>query len=78
MAKLEVNIGNLQLKNPVLTASGTFGYGEEFKDFISLDRLGGFIVKGTTLNPREGNDYPRMAETPAGMLNAVGLQNKGW
>lgn len=77
MANLEVNIGNLQLKNPVLTASGTFGYGEEFKDFISLDRLGGFIVKGTTLNPREGNDYPRMAETPAGMLNAVGLQNKG-
>ncbi len=77
MANLEVNIGNLKLKNPVLTASGTFGYGEEFQDFIDLERLGGFIVKGTTLNPREGNDYPRMAETPSGMLNAVGLQNKG-
>lgn len=61
----------------MLTASGTFGYGEEFADFIDLDRLGGYIVKGTTLNPREGNDYPRMAETPSGMLNAVGLQNKG-
>lgn len=77
MANLEVNIGNLHLKNPVLTASGTFGYGEEFQDFVNLERLGGFIVKGTTLNPREGNDYPRMAETPSGMLNAVGLQNKG-
>lgn len=77
MANLEVNIGNLKLKNPVLTASGTFGYGEEFEDFVKLDRLGGFIVKGTTLNAREGNDYPRMAETPSGMLNAVGLQNKG-
>lgn len=77
MANLDVNIGNLKLKNPVLTASGTFGYGEEFQDFIDLERLGGFIVKGTTLNPREGNDYPRMAETPSGMLNAVGLQNKG-
>ncbi|WP_300302210.1 dihydroorotate dehydrogenase [uncultured Muribaculum sp.] len=77
MARLDVNIGALSLKNPVLTASGTFGYGEEFADFIDLERLGGFIVKGTTLNPREGNPYPRMAETPSGMLNAVGLQNKG-
>ncbi|MCM1336383.1 MAG: dihydroorotate dehydrogenase [Candidatus Amulumruptor caecigallinarius] len=77
MANLSVNIGSLRLKNPVLTASGTFGYGTEFADFIDLNRLGGFIVKGTTLNPREGNDYPRMAETPSGMLNAVGLQNKG-
>lgn len=77
MARLSVNIGNLCLKNPVLTASGTFGYGEEFSDFIDLNRLGGFIVKGTTLNHREGNPYPRMAETPSGMLNAVGLQNKG-
>lgn len=77
MAQLSVNIGNLHLNNPVLTASGTFGYGEEFADFIDLNRLGGFIVKGTTLEPREGNDYPRMAETPSGMLNAVGLQNKG-
>ena len=77
MAKLGVNIGNLSLKNPVMTASGTFGYGLEFADFIDLNDLGGFIVKGTTLNPREGNDYPRMAETPSGMLNCVGLQNKG-
>lgn len=77
MARLEVNLGKLRLKNPVLTASGTFGYGEEFSDLIDLNRLGGFIVKGTTLNAREGNPYPRMAETPAGMLNAVGLQNKG-
>ena len=78
MAKVNVNIGNgLQLKNPVLTASGTFGYGLEFADLIDLGRLGGIIVKGTTLNPREGNDYPRMAETPMGMLNCVGLQNKG-
>lgn len=77
MADLSVNIGALKLKNPVLTASGTFGYGEEFADFIDLTRLGGFIVKGTTLYPREGNPYPRMAETPMGMLNAVGLQNKG-
>lgn len=77
MSNLAVNIGTLQLKNPVLTASGTFGYGLEFADFIDLNRLGGFIVKGTTLLPREGNNYPRMAETPAGMLNAVGLQNKG-
>jgi len=77
MVNLNVNIGNLDLKNPVLTASGTFGYGTEFADFIDLSRLGGFIVKGTTLEPREGNDYPRMVETPSGMLNAVGLQNKG-
>lgn len=72
-----VTIGSLQLKNPVLTASGTFGYGEEFADFMNLADLGGVIVKGTTLNHREGNPYPRMAETPSGMLNAVGLQNKG-
>ncbi len=78
MAKLEVNIGEgLHLKNPVMTASGTFGYGLEFQDFVPLDQIGGIIVKGTTLNPREGNDYPRMAETPMGMLNCVGLQNKG-
>lgn len=78
MARLKVNIGGgLELRNPVMTASGTFGYGEEFADFIDLSRLGGYIIKGTTLNPREGNDYPRMAETPSGMLNAVGLQNKG-
>ncbi|MFG6382090.1 MAG: dihydroorotate dehydrogenase [Muribaculum sp.] len=77
MARLEVKIGALELKNPVLTASGTFGYGEEFSDFIDLNRLGGYIIKGTTLNHREGNPYPRMAETPSGMLNAVGLQNKG-
>ena len=77
MADLNVNIGGLKLKNPVMTASGTFGYGEEFADFIDLPRLGGIIVKGTTLHHREGNPYPRMAETPSGMLNAVGLQNKG-
>lgn len=77
MVNLSVKLGNLELKNPVLTASGTFGYGEEYADFVNLNRLGGFIVKGTTLEPREGNDYPRMAETPSGMLNAVGLQNKG-
>ena len=77
MAKLKVNIGELHLKNPVMTASGTFGYGIEFADFVQLDKLGGVIVKGTTLHPREGNDYPRMAETPSGMLNCVGLQNKG-
>ena len=77
MVDLSVKLGQLSLKNPVLTASGTFGYGEEFADFVDLNRLGGFIVKGTTLEPREGNDYPRMAETPSGMLNAVGLQNKG-
>ena len=78
MAKVNVNIGDgLHLKNPVLTASGTFGYGLEFADLIDLGRLGGIIVKGTTLHPREGNDYPRMTETPMGMLNCVGLQNKG-
>ena len=77
MAELRVNIGALALKNPVMTASGTFGYGLEFQDFIPLDGLGGIIVKGTTLKPREGNDYPRMAETASGMLNCVGLQNKG-
>ncbi len=78
MAKLEVNIGGgLKLKNPVMTASGTFGYGLEFQDFVPLNELGGIIVKGTTLKPREGNDYPRMAETAMGMLNCVGLQNKG-
>lgn len=77
MAKLEVNIGALRLKNPVMTASGTFGYGLEFQDLVSLDGIGGIIVKGTTLKPRQGNDYPRMAETPMGMLNCVGLQNKG-
>ena len=77
MANLQVNIGKLALKNPVMTASGTFGYGIEFADFIDLNRLGGFIVKGTTLKAREGNDYPRMAETASGMLNCVGLQNKG-
>ena len=77
MAKLDVNIGALSLKNPVMTASGTFGYGIEFEDFIDLGGLGGIIVKGTTLKPREGNDYPRMAETASGMLNCVGLQNKG-
>lgn len=77
MGDLSVKIGGLNLKNPVLTASGTFGYGEEFADFIDINRLGGFIIKGTTLNHREGNPYPRMVETPSGMLNAVGLQNKG-
>ena len=77
MANLKVNIGKLQMKNPVMTASGTFGYGEEFADFIDIARIGGIIVKGTTLHNREGNPYPRMAETPSGMLNAVGLQNKG-
>ena len=77
MATLDVNIGALKLKNPVMTASGTFGYGLEFADFIDLSGLGGIIVKGTTLKPREGNDYPRMAETASGMLNCVGLQNKG-
>lgn len=77
MVKLDFNIGNLHFKNPVLTASGTFGYGSEFDDFLDVSRLGGIIVKGTTLEPREGNAYPRMAETPSGMLNSVGLQNKG-
>ncbi len=77
MADLSVRLGRLRLKNPVMTASGTFGYGLEFADFVSLDNIGGIIVKGTTLHPREGNDYPRMAETASGMLNCVGLQNKG-
>lgn len=77
MANLNINIGKLQLKNPVMTASGTFGYGPEFSDFIDLSRIGGIFVKGTTLRERQGNPYPRMAETPSGMLNAVGLQNKG-
>lgn len=77
MADLSVNIGKLSMKNPVMTASGTFGYGLEFADFVDLERIGGIIVKGTTLHHREGNPYPRMAETPMGMLNAVGLQNKG-
>lgn len=77
MADLSVNIGNLKMSNPVMTASGTFGYGLEFQDFVDLEKIGGIIVKGTTLHHREGNLYPRMAETPMGMLNAVGLQNKG-
>ena len=77
MAELSVNIGNLQMKNPMMTASGTFGYGIEYADFLDISRIGGIIVKGTTIQPREGNLYPRMAETPSGMLNAVGLQNKG-
>ena len=77
MADLSVKINNLSLKNPVMTASGTFGYGLEFADFVPLDGIGGIIVKGTTLHARQGNDYPRMAETPQGMLNCVGLQNKG-
>lgn len=77
MDSLKVKIGNLELKNPVMTASGTFGFGTEYTDYVDLSKLGGICVKGTTLEPREGNDYPRMAETPKGMLNAVGLQNKG-
>ncbi|MBI9058723.1 MAG: dihydroorotate dehydrogenase [Labilibaculum sp.] len=77
MVNLEVKLKDLVLKNPVMTASGTFGYGEEFEDFIDIDQLGGILVKGTTRHHREGNPYPRMAETPSGMLNAVGLQNKG-
>ena len=77
MANLNVKINNLNFKNPVMTASGTFGYGLEFADLVPLDELGGIIVKGTTLLPRDGNDYPRMAETASGMLNCVGLQNKG-
>lgn len=77
MANLNVEIAGLCLKNPVLTASGTFGYGIEFQDFVQLDELGGIIVKGTTLHPRQGNPYPRMVETAQGMLNCVGLQNKG-
>ena len=74
---ISTQIGTLSLKNPVMTASGTFGYGVEFADFIDLSELGGIIVKGTTLEPRQGNAYPRMAETAQGMLNCVGLQNKG-
>jgi dihydroorotate dehydrogenase (NAD+) catalytic subunit len=77
MANLKVNCAGLSLRNPVLTASGTFGYGIEYEDFVPMSKLGGIIVKGTTLLPREGNDYPRMAETAGGMLNCVGLQNKG-
>lgn len=77
MVDLSVKLGRLQLKNPVMTASGTFGYGTEYSDFIDISRIGGIIVKGTTLRDRQGNAYPRMAETPSGMLNAVGLQNKG-
>ncbi|NMC39682.1 MAG: dihydroorotate dehydrogenase [Bacteroidales bacterium] len=77
MVNLGFSIGDLRFRNPVLTASGTFGYGSEFDDFMDVSRLGGIIVKGTTLEPREGNPYPRMAETPSGMLNSVGLQNKG-
>ncbi len=77
MVDLKVNIKNLLFKNPVLTASGTCGFGTEISDFVNLEELGGIVMKGTTLLPREGNDYPRMAETPSGMLNAVGLQNKG-
>lgn len=77
MDRLKVNIGKLELQNPVTTASGTFGYGMEYADFIDLNRLGAIFVKGTTLEPRQGNDYPRMAETASGMLNSVGLQNKG-
>jgi len=77
MVNLGVKLKDLSLKNPVMTASGTFGFGEEFEDFIDINRLGGIIVKGTTRHHREGNPYPRMAETPSGMLNAVGLQNKG-
>ena len=78
MLKTQVHIGRgLAIKNPVMTASGTFGYGLEYGDFIDLNRLGGVLVKGTTLHPRQGNPYPRMAETPSGMLNAVGLRTKG-
>lgn len=77
MDKLKLNIAGLELKTPVMTASGTFGYGKEYTDFLDLSLLGGIFVKGTTLHARQGNAYPRMAETPSGMLNAVGLQNKG-
>ena len=77
MADLTTNLGTIQLKNPVMTASGTFGFGTEYLDFMDLGRIGGIIVKGITLRERQGNPYPRMAETPSGMLNAVGLQNKG-
>ena len=77
MVQLNTKIGSLELKNPVMTASGTFGYGTEYADFMDINRLGAIIVKGTTLHARQGNAYPRMAETPSGILNAVGLQNKG-
>ena len=77
MVNQEVNLGGLRLSNPVMSASGTFGFGEEFQDYLNFERIGGIVVKGTTLLPRQGNPYPRMAETPSGMLNAVGLQNKG-
>lgn len=78
MVNTKIDLGKgLVLRNPVMTASGTFGYGEEYADFVDMAQLGGIIVKGTTLHPREGNPYPRMAETPSGMLNCVGLQNKG-
>lgn len=77
MVNTEIKLKGLTLKNPVMTASGTFGYGEEYADFVNLAELGGIVVKGTTLHHREGNPYPRMAETPMGMLNCVGLQNKG-
>lgn len=77
MVNTSIEIAGLSLRNPVMTASGTYGYGTEYSDFVDLARLGGIVVKGTTLHPRQGNPYPRMAETPAGMLNAVGLQNKG-
>ncbi len=77
MVNTKIKIGNLELRNPVMTASGTYGYGTEYSDFVNLNELGGIVVKGTTLHPRQGNAYPRMAETPSGMLNAVGLQNKG-
>ncbi|MBQ0048780.1 MAG: dihydroorotate dehydrogenase [Bacteroidales bacterium] len=77
MSDLTTHIGNLKMVNPVMTASGTFGYGVEFQDFVDLSKVGGIIVKGTTLHPRQGNPYPRMAETAQGMLNCVGLQNKG-
>ena len=77
MADLSIKIHQLELKNPVMTASGTFGYGLEFDDFMDVNLLGGIVVKGTTIHPRQGNAYPRMAETALGMLNSVGLQNKG-
>ncbi|MEA1874254.1 MAG: dihydroorotate dehydrogenase [Bacteroidota bacterium] len=77
MVNTAINLNGLKLRNPVMTASGTFGYGPEFQDFIDIEKLGGFVVKGTTLHPRQGNPYPRMAETPSGMLNSVGLQNVG-
>ena len=77
MADIRTTIAGLQMVNPVMTASGTFGYGLEFADLVDLSQIGGIIMKGTTLHPREGNDYPRMAETASGMLNCVGLQNKG-